>query len=141
VKPFKYGLEVLKVYEGGSLFDVAVLDITDEDLMGAVGAGLANVAALSMAANYPTLASIPHSVINGYKNVLAIALETDYSFPLADKVREGTQAAVAAAADADAEAWPSVAGERSCRWLLLSRVACVLVQLLLCTCPVFISTW
>jgi large subunit ribosomal protein LP0 len=88
VKPFKYGLEVLKVYEGGSLFDVAVLDITDEDLMGAVGAGLANVAALSMAANYPTLASIPHSVINGYKNVLAIALETDYSFPLADKVRE-----------------------------------------------------
>jgi hypothetical protein len=29
VKPFKYGLEVLKVYENGSLFDVAVLDITD----------------------------------------------------------------------------------------------------------------
>jgi hypothetical protein len=118
VKPFKYGLEVLKVYEGGSLFDVAVLDITDEDLMGAVGAGLANVAALSMAANYPTLASIPHSVINGYKNVLAIALETDYSFPLADKVREGTQAAdAAAAADADAMA--------ICRWrakLLLAVV-------------------
>jgi hypothetical protein len=39
VKPFKYGLEVLKVFEGGSLFDVAVLDITDEDLMGAVSAG------------------------------------------------------------------------------------------------------
>lgn len=87
VKPFKYGLEVLKVYDSGSLFDTAVLDITDEDLMGAVGAGLANVAALSLAANYPTLASIPHSVINGYKNVLAIALETEYSFPLADKVR------------------------------------------------------
>jgi len=88
VKPFKYGLEVLKVYDSGSLFDTAVLDITDEDLMGAVGAGLANVAALSLAANYPTLASIPHSVINGYKNVLAIALETEYSFPLADKVKE-----------------------------------------------------
>lgn len=35
---------------------------------------------------YPTLASIPHSVINGYKKVLAVAVETDYSFPLADKV-------------------------------------------------------
>jgi len=88
VKPFKYGLEVLKVYEGGSLFDPAVLEITDEDLMGAVSAGVANVAALSLAANYPTLASIPHSVVNGYKNVLAIALETEYSFPLADKVKE-----------------------------------------------------
>lgn len=35
---------------------------------------------------YPTLASVPHSVINGYKRVLAVAVETDYSFPLADKV-------------------------------------------------------
>lgn len=86
VKPFKYGLEVLKVYDNGSLFDTAVLDITDADLEASVGAGLANIAALSLAANYPTLASIPHSLINGYKNVLAIAVETDYSFPLADKV-------------------------------------------------------
>jgi large subunit ribosomal protein LP0 len=87
VKPFKYGLEVLKVYDNGSLFDTAVLDITDADLEASVGAGLANIAALSLAANYPTLASIPHSLINGYKNVLAIAVETDYSFPLADKVK------------------------------------------------------
>jgi large subunit ribosomal protein LP0 len=88
IKPFKYGLEILKVYEGGALFDAAVLSITDEVLMASAAAALANVAALSLAANYPTLASIPHSVVNGYKNVLAIAIETDYSFPLADKVKE-----------------------------------------------------
>lgn len=87
VKPFKYGLEIFKVYEGGSLFDAAVLDITDDDMAGSAAAALANVAALSLATDYPTLASIPHSVINGYKNALAIAVETDYSFPLADKVR------------------------------------------------------
>lgn len=87
VKPFKYGLEILKVYDNGSLFEPAVLDITDEDMIATVSAAVANVAALSLAANYPTLASIPHSVINGYKNVLAIAVETDYSFPLAEKVR------------------------------------------------------
>jgi large subunit ribosomal protein LP0 len=88
IKPFKYGLEIFKVYEGGALFDAAVLNITDEVLMGAAAAAIANVAALSLEANYPTLASIPHSVVNGYKNVLAIAVETDYSFPLADKVKE-----------------------------------------------------
>jgi large subunit ribosomal protein LP0 len=87
VKPFKYGLEILKVYESGSLFEPAVLEITDEDMQASVGAALANVAALSLATNYPTLASIPHSVVNGYKNVLAIAVETDYSFPLAEKVK------------------------------------------------------
>jgi large subunit ribosomal protein LP0 len=87
VKPFKYGLEIVKVYESGSLFEPAVLEITDEDMQASVGAALANVAALSLATNYPTLASIPHSVVNGYKNVLAIAVETDYSFPLAEKVK------------------------------------------------------
>eukprot|EP00882_Tetradesmus_deserticola_P000130 GHRQ01000144.1.p1 GENE.GHRQ01000144.1~~GHRQ01000144.1.p1 ORF type:complete len:316 (+),score=164.14 GHRQ01000144.1:74-1021(+) len=87
IKPFKYGLEVVKVYDSGSLFEPAVLEITDEDMVASVGAALANVAALSLATNYPTLASLPHSVINAYKNVLAIAVETDYSFPLAEKVK------------------------------------------------------
>lgn len=37
----------------------------------------------------PPLPQVPHSLINGYKNVLAIAVETDYSFPQAEKVRHG----------------------------------------------------
>lgn len=45
-----------------------------------------NIASVSLEIGYPTLASVPHTVINGYKRVLAIAVETDYSFPLADKV-------------------------------------------------------
>jgi hypothetical protein len=60
-------------------------------MQASVGAALANIAALSLATDYPTLASLPHSVINGYKNVLAIAVETDYSFPLAEKVRRFEQ--------------------------------------------------
>jgi large subunit ribosomal protein LP0 len=103
IKPFKYGLEIVKVFEGGALFDPAVLAITDDDLMASAAAAVSNVAALSLATGIPTLASIPHSVINGYKNVLAIALETDYSFPLADKVKailENPEAFMAAAAPA-----------------------------------------
>ncbi|OWK15145.1 hypothetical protein Celaphus_00000244, partial [Cervus elaphus hippelaphus] len=34
---------------------------------------------------YPTVASVPHSIINGYKRVLALSVETDYTFPLAEK--------------------------------------------------------
>lgn len=30
IKPFKYGLEVVKVFENGSLFEPAVLEITGE---------------------------------------------------------------------------------------------------------------
>lgn len=45
-----------------------------------------NVASVCLEIGYPTLASVPHTIINGYKNVLAVTVETDYSFPLADKV-------------------------------------------------------
>jgi large subunit ribosomal protein LP0 len=87
VKPFEYGLIIQKVYDNGSIYDPKVLDITDDDLGDYITAGVRNVAALSLAADYPTLASIPHSIVNGYKNVLAVAVETDYTFPLADKVK------------------------------------------------------
>jgi len=46
------------------------------------------VASLSLAISYPTLAAVPHMFINGYKNVLAVAVETDYSYPHADKIKE-----------------------------------------------------
>jgi len=64
-----------------------VLDITDADLESTVQLGIKRIAAACLALNYPTLASIPHSIVNGYKNVLAVSVETDYTFPLAEKVK------------------------------------------------------
>jgi hypothetical protein len=69
------------------MFDPAILEITDEDMLAAAASAIANIASISLAVDYPTLAAVPHIVINGYKNLLAIAVETEYSFPLADKVR------------------------------------------------------
>eukprot|EP00740_Mantoniella_antarctica_P007302 CAMPEP_0181350560 /NCGR_PEP_ID=MMETSP1106-20121128/1327_1 /TAXON_ID=81844 /ORGANISM="Mantoniella antarctica, Strain SL-175" /LENGTH=312 /DNA_ID=CAMNT_0023463033 /DNA_START=213 /DNA_END=1151 /DNA_ORIENTATION=- len=86
--PFTYGLETLMVYDKGNIFDVAVLDISDDNIAAMFGAGLRNVAALSMSANYPTVAAVPHYLIAGYKNILAISLATDYTFPLAQKVKD-----------------------------------------------------
>ena len=76
----------LQVFESGALYDPAVLDIKDEDLLGNVTSAITQIAAISLEMSYPTLASIPHSVVNGYKNVLAVAVETEYSFDLAEKV-------------------------------------------------------
>jgi len=88
VKPFTYGLEILAVYDDGSIFEPSVLDISEADLLSRFQSGLNNVAAVSLATDYPTLASIPHSIINGYKNALSIALTTEYTFPLAQKVKD-----------------------------------------------------
>jgi len=88
IKPFQYGLQMIAVYDDGSVFDAEVLDITDEVILSKFGAGIANVASLSLGLNFPTAAAFPHVVINAYKNLLAIALETEYSFPQADQFKE-----------------------------------------------------
>ncbi len=75
-----------QVYESGAIFEPKVLDITDDDLMKTVKAAIATVTAVSLGASVATLMAVPHLVINGFRNVLAVALEIDYSFPLADKV-------------------------------------------------------
>ena len=88
IRPFSYGLIIQKVYDNGSIFDPAVLDLTDEDLLEKFAVGVSMVTSLSLAISYPTLAAAPHMFINAYKNVLAIAVATDYDFPQAEKVKE-----------------------------------------------------
>jgi len=66
-------------------------------------AGVRNVAAVSLEIGYPTVASAPHSIINGFKNMLAVAAVTDITFKEAETVKEFLKdpskfAAVAAAA-------------------------------------------
>jgi len=87
VSPFTYGLVVQKVYDSGSVFDPEILDITDDDLKAKFMAGVANVAALSLAISYPTIASVPHSVVNGMKNLLAVAAATEISFKEAETLK------------------------------------------------------
>ncbi|WOK93822.1 60S acidic ribosomal protein P0-like [Canna indica] len=102
IRPFSYGLVVLSVYDNGSVFSPEVLDLTEEDLIEKFAAGLSMVTSLSLAISYPTLAAAPHMFINAYKNVLAIAIATEYTFSQAEKVKEylkdPSKFAVAAAA-------------------------------------------
>lgn len=88
ISPFTYGLELLQVYDQGSCFSPAVLDITDDDIRKKFIDGVRNVASVSLAIGYPTVASAPHSIINGFKNLLAIAAETEITFPEAEKMKE-----------------------------------------------------
>merc|ERR1711963_1282134 len=117
ISPFTYGLVVQKVYDSGSVFDPEILDITDDDLKAKFMAGVANVAAVSLAISYPTIASVPHSVVNGMKNLLAVAAVTDISFKEAETLKEfladpSKFAAAAAAAPAAGGAAPAAAAAK-----------------------------
>jgi len=88
IRPFEYGLQMVAVYDSGSVFEGAVLDMTDRDILSRFAAGIANVASLSLGVNFPTVASFPHVFLNAYKNVLAVALGTDYIFPQAELIKQ-----------------------------------------------------
>jgi len=88
VSPFSYGLTVKQVYDSGACFDPAILDIKPEDLRAKFVEGVRNIAAISLQIGYPTVASAPHSIANGFKNLLAIAAATDIEFTQAKGIKE-----------------------------------------------------
>lgn len=88
ISPFSYGLTVKQVYESGAVFDPSILDIKPEDLRAKFVDGVKNIAAISLQIGYPTVASAPHSIANGFKNLLAIAAVTDIEFDQAKSLKE-----------------------------------------------------
>jgi len=80
IKPFFYGVVVSTVYENGSVYPVHILDISKDEMLAKFLAGVRRIAALGLAIGYPTLATISHTVANGFKKLLAISLASNYSF-------------------------------------------------------------
>lgn len=88
IHPFSYGLNVQYVYSDGTVYDAAVLDLTDEDLIQKFYNGVNNVAALSLEIGVPTVASVPHSLRNAYKNLLALSISSEYTFEEAKELKD-----------------------------------------------------
>ena len=88
ISPFTYGMSIAQVYDGGQTFSPSVLDIKDDQLFAALNSAIKTITTISLAANYPTLPSIMHTLVNGYKKLLAVAIETDYSWEGIDELKD-----------------------------------------------------
>lgn len=108
ISPFTYGLGVSQVYDQGNTFPPSVLDISEDQLLKTFTSAITTIAALSLALNFPTLPSVIHSLVNSYKKVLAVAVETDYSWPEIEQLKDRI-----ANPDAYASAAPAAAAETS----------------------------
>jgi large subunit ribosomal protein LP0 len=114
ISPFHYGLSVKQVYDSGAIFDPEILDIKPEDLRAKFVNGVKNIAAISLQIGYPTVASVPHSIANGFKNLLSIAAVTGIEFEQAKMLKEylkDPSKFAAAAAPAAEEAAPAAKKE------------------------------
>lgn len=114
ISPFTYGLTVVQVYDNGQVFPASILDITDDELVSHFITAVNTIACVSLAAGYPTLPSVGHSLINNYKNLLSVAIAANYVYPeieeLVDRIENPEKyasaapvAAAASSSDAPAE--------------------------------------
>jgi len=85
IKPFSYGLAINNVFDRGSVFSVAVLDIDEAFLIGKFAAAVQAIAAVSLQLGYPTQASLAHSIGNAFRSLVAVTVNLDnFSFAKAD---------------------------------------------------------
>lgn len=115
ISPFTYGMGVSQVYDQGQTFAQSVLDIEESQLLKALSSAINTIATISLAVNYPTLPSVMHTLVNSYKNLLAIAVETEYEWEgideLKDRIKNPEKYAGAAPAATEAAA-PAASGAK-----------------------------
>lgn len=108
ISPFTYGMGINQVYDQGQVFNVSVLDIEESQLLKAFSSAVNTIATISLAINYPTLPSVMHTLMNSYKNVLAVAVETDFEWEeindLKDRIKNPDKYASAAPASGSSTA-------------------------------------
>lgn len=126
ISPFTYGLKIINIYDNGQLFAESVLDVDSEELIQRFLAGAQQIASLSLALNYPTIVSVMHSLVNSYKNLLAVSIATDYTFSGSEQIKEriANPEAFASVAVAAAPAAATEAAGKSPLQSIVLHIAC-----------------
>lgn len=88
IRPFFYGFKVTDVYEDGTVYSSDVLDLAQDAILAKFFGGVRRLAAISLAIGYPTAASVSHSINYAFKNIVAIALQTEITFAEAQKFKD-----------------------------------------------------
>jgi len=92
MKPFEYGIKVNTIYENGDVYDAAVLDLNQDDLVTKFAGAVARVAAISYEIGEINATTVPHGIGKAFNALVAIAMGTDYEF---EELKE-VKAAIAA---------------------------------------------
>lgn len=87
IKPFEYGVLVNTIYEDGDVYDAAVLDLSQDDLIAKFAGAVARVAAISYEIGEINATTVPHSIGKAFNALVAIALVAEYDFPALEEIK------------------------------------------------------
>jgi large subunit ribosomal protein LP0 len=103
IKPFAYGMQILWVWDNGTLLAPEIFNMNPTDILNKFKGVASKMAAVSLAIGQPNQLSLPHMVLNTFKNIASIALSTGLKFKQLDSLTSGGgSAAPAKSGKADA---------------------------------------
>jgi len=79
-------MKITNILQDGNIFSAAVLDLSIDVILAKFKNAIANQAKVSLAIGVPSAASAPHSLLNGFKNLVAVAAECGWEFDQAKPV-------------------------------------------------------
>jgi len=88
IKPFEYGMEILQVFQDGSVFPASVLEMSNDVLIQKFMQGVAHMAAFSRELGIPSEAALPHMFGNAFRNIAALVAEIDFTFQEVEAVKQ-----------------------------------------------------
>lgn len=80
IRPFNYQAVVNTVYDSGFVYDAELLSLGKGDVLAQLAKAVQRIASIGLEIGIPSIATIPHYIATGYKNIVAISVETDYEF-------------------------------------------------------------
>jgi len=92
IKPFAYGMEILYVWDSGTLLSPEIFNMNPNEILDKFRSHASKIAAISLQIGQPNQLSIPHMIINSFKNVAAIALQSGLKFKQLDSLTSGSAA-------------------------------------------------
>jgi len=92
IKPFSFGMEILYVYDDGAILGPEVFNLDPAALLDKIRGAAKQIASISLAIGQPNALSIPHMLINGFKNIASIALEADIPLKALENLKSAAPA-------------------------------------------------
>ena len=86
-------MELISVYDDGSILAPEVMTMTPDDICEKFKSGVNNLISLSLNLGFANELSIPHMVINSFKNLAAISLSTKYKLAALENLSSAQPAA------------------------------------------------
>jgi len=99
IRPFHYGMEIIKVYEEGTMLDKKVIDFEPSMLIDKFQSGVNYLNAISLETGYAIPSAVPHMIMNAFKNLAGVALETGYKLDALEAAKNAAPAATTVSTD------------------------------------------